>query len=109
MLEVRDAGEILESMFEGWNVMEGLEGVCRKDGWSKGCSEGRGAGRMLDGAMLGGKDSGGVLRSQGYRQDAQREGCSVVRMQEGTLEEGSLRIWMFEGQATGGCLEGGMQ
>lgn len=33
----------------------------------------------------------------------------MVRMQEGTLEEGYLRIWMFEGLATGGCLEGGMQ
>lgn len=34
MLEVRDAGEILESMFEGWNVMEGLEGGMQ-EGWQE--------------------------------------------------------------------------
>lgn len=68
-----DAGELLvgvQGCFGGQDVREGLEGVCRKDGRSKGCLEGWDAGRMLKGGMLEGKGSGGMLRSQYSQRDA---------------------------------------
>ena len=64
---------------------------------------------MLKGGVLGGRGSGERPRIRDSHRDAQREGCSVVRMQEGTLEEGCSRIWAFGGQATAGCLEGEIQ
>lgn len=49
--------------------------------------------------MLEGKGSGGMLRGQDSQRNAQRVICSVAMMQEGTLEEGCLKIWMFEEDA----------
>lgn len=114
MLRGKDAGGMLgrdtQRDAQGLGCRRGLGG--RYAGEMVGVRTAQRA-KMQEGCSREGCLEGGVQeRGPGFgtaREIAQREGCSVVRMQEGTLEEGCLRIWMFGAQTTGACLEAEVQ